>query len=106
MKIFNKTKKIILIWDYDAPIGQINATLPYNFDNNTFNKEKSNVTYALSKLDEYSVKYNSAVGAQLPIPQKDIDAAKQLSKQTSSAILDLKDPAFKEKICKEIRKSW
>ena len=55
-KIFNKTKKIILIWDYDAPIGQINATFPYNFNNINFNKEKSNVTYALSKMDEYSVK--------------------------------------------------
>ena len=56
MKIFNKTKKIILIWDYDAPIGQINATFPYNFDYNTFNKEKSNVEYALNKMDEYSIK--------------------------------------------------
>ncbi len=56
MKIFNKTKKIILIWDYDAPIGQINATFPYNFDYNTLNKEKSNVEYALSKMEEYSIK--------------------------------------------------
>ncbi len=56
MKIFKKRKKIILIWDYDAPIGQINATVPYNFNNNNFSKEKSNVTYALSKMNEYSVK--------------------------------------------------
>ena len=55
MKIFKK-KKIILIWDFDAPIGQVNSTFPYNYSNNNFDKEQSNIMYALNKLAEYNIK--------------------------------------------------
>ena len=61
------------------------------------------------EMDEYSTKYNSSLaatggGVLPPIPQEELNVAKNSSKAISSAILDLKDPAFKEKICKEILK--
>lgn len=49
-------KKIILIWDYDSPIGQINSSLPYNFNYKSFDIEKSNVKLILKKLEEYEIK--------------------------------------------------
>lgn len=55
MKTF-KTKKIILIWDFDGPIGQINSTYPYNFSFENFEIEINNVKYILKKLKEYNIK--------------------------------------------------
>ncbi len=55
------TKKIILIWDLDGAIGQINATYPYNFNFHQLPRELNNVRYALDKLDEYNIKTCFAV---------------------------------------------
>jgi peptidoglycan/xylan/chitin deacetylase (PgdA/CDA1 family) len=55
MKIF-KEKKIILIWDFDGPIGQINSSYPYNFSFQNFEEEINNVHYILKKLEEYNIK--------------------------------------------------
>lgn len=49
-------KKIILIWDFDGPIGQINSSYPYNFNFENFEVEISNVHYILKKLEEYNIK--------------------------------------------------
>lgn len=54
MKI--SSKKIILIWDFDGPIGQINSTYPYNFSFENFEAEIENVHYILKKLEEYNIK--------------------------------------------------
>ena len=54
MKI--SSKKIILIWDFDGAIGQINSTYPYNFSFENFEVEIENVRYILKKLDEYNIK--------------------------------------------------
>ena len=51
-----KTKKIILIWDFDGPIGQINSTLPYNFHFEQFEKEINNVRWLLDFLKEQNIK--------------------------------------------------
>ncbi len=49
-------KKIILIWDFDGAIGQVNATYPYNFNYETMLLENSMAKYAVSKMKEYNVK--------------------------------------------------
>ncbi len=49
-------KKIILIWDFDAPIGQINATYPYNFNFENIYNEIENVKWLLDFLDEKKIK--------------------------------------------------
>lgn len=49
-------KNIILIWDFDGAIGQINATYPYNFNFLNFEKEINNVREILNLLDEYKIK--------------------------------------------------
>lgn len=52
----SKEKKIILIWDFDGPIGQINSSYPYNFSFENFETEINNVHYILKKLEEYNIK--------------------------------------------------
>lgn len=54
-------KKVFLIWDLDGAIGQINSSLPYNFNYRTLEAELENVRYALGKLDEYQIKACFAV---------------------------------------------
>jgi len=49
-------KKIILIWDFDGPIGQINSSYPYNFNFKNFEIEINNVKWLLTKLQEYNIK--------------------------------------------------
>lgn len=49
-------KKIVLIWDFDGPIGQINATYPYNFNFNLLPQEIKNVQNLLEILDENAIK--------------------------------------------------
>lgn len=49
-------KSIVLIWDFDGPIGQINSSYPYNFHYGNFESEIKNVYYILDKLDEYKIK--------------------------------------------------
>jgi peptidoglycan/xylan/chitin deacetylase (PgdA/CDA1 family) len=56
MNKFKSSKKIIIIWDFDGAVGQINSTLPYNFNFESLEKEISNVEYILDKLDEYNIK--------------------------------------------------
>jgi len=54
--VITKKKKIILIWDFDGPIGQINSTLPYNFHYDFMVREIDNVKWLLDVLDEYKIK--------------------------------------------------
>src|SRR5690554_2570634 len=49
-------KKIILIWDFDGPIGQINSSYPYNFDYSKLEMEIDNVRWALGILKSYNIK--------------------------------------------------
>ena len=49
-------KKIILIWDFDGAIGQINSSYPYNFNFDNFETEINNVRYLLEVLDQYKIK--------------------------------------------------
>ena len=49
-------KKIILIWDFDGPIGQINSSYPYNFNFENIDKELENVKWLLQFLAEKKVK--------------------------------------------------
>jgi|26BtaG_2_1085354.scaffolds.fasta_scaffold00369_10 peptidoglycan/xylan/chitin deacetylase (PgdA/CDA1 family) len=51
-----KQKKIIIIWDFDGPIGLINSTYPYNFNYSNFKNEQNNVLVILDILDEYEIK--------------------------------------------------
>lgn len=54
-------KKIILIWDFDGAIGQINSTLPYNFNFKQLAREQDNVRYILDVLDRYHIKSTFAI---------------------------------------------
>ena len=47
--------KIYLIWDFDGPIGHINATYPYNFHYNSLLKEIKNVREILDILEKKSI---------------------------------------------------
>lgn len=49
-------KKIILIWDFDGPIGQINSTYPYNFNYERLEEELNNVLDLLQILKKYQIK--------------------------------------------------
>ncbi|CAM3987138.1 MULTISPECIES: polysaccharide deacetylase family protein [Flavobacterium] len=49
-------KKIILIWDFDGPIGQVNATNPYNFKFENLEKEIQNVKWIVEYLEEKNIK--------------------------------------------------
>ena len=49
-------KKIILIWDFDGPIGQINSSYPYNFNFENIDKELENVKWLLPFLAEKKIK--------------------------------------------------
>lgn len=59
MKIFRK--KVVLIWDFDGPVGLINSSLPYNFNYKNFGIEIENITNILDILDEFDVKCCFAV---------------------------------------------
>jgi len=49
-------KKIILIWDFDGAIGQINSSFPYNFNFSNLETEINNVRCSLDILDKYKIK--------------------------------------------------
>lgn len=49
-------KKIILIWDFDGPIGQINSTLPYNYNYDFMVREIDNVRWLLDTLKAYHIR--------------------------------------------------
>jgi peptidoglycan/xylan/chitin deacetylase (PgdA/CDA1 family) len=52
--------KLILIWDYDAAIGQVNATYPYNFDEEKIFAEIKNVDEILTLGKEFEVRMTFA----------------------------------------------
>ncbi|NHN26178.1 polysaccharide deacetylase family protein [Flavobacterium jejuense] len=49
-------KKIILIWDFDGPIGQINSSYPYNFNFENIEKEIQNVKWLIDYLEQKNIK--------------------------------------------------
>jgi len=53
--------KVKIIWDFDAPIGQINSTFPYRFHFEILEKEIENVRYILDTSEEFGFKYTFAV---------------------------------------------
>lgn len=55
MKTSNK-KKIIITWDFDGPIGLINASYPYNFHFSNLEREINNARAILAILDTYQIK--------------------------------------------------
>lgn len=53
--------KVHLIWDFDAAIGQVNATYPYRFSFQPIRDELKNVQYILEKADEFNFRFSFAV---------------------------------------------
>lgn len=49
-------KKIVLIWDFDGPIGQVNSTYPYNFNFSNIESEINNVKWLLVELKNRNIK--------------------------------------------------
>ncbi len=49
-------KRVFLIWDFDAAIGAINSTYPYNFSIEYIYREIENVRKILDLLDLYGIK--------------------------------------------------
>ncbi len=49
-------KKILLIWDFDGPIGQINATKPYRLKMTSILEEIEQVEWVLDYFKKYDVK--------------------------------------------------
>lgn len=49
-------KKILLIWDFDGPIGQINSSYPYNYHHENLEEEINNVKWVLQILKEKKIK--------------------------------------------------
>lgn len=54
---------MIIIWDFDTYMGQINSTYPYNFKESSFEEERHNISCILDALDEYKIKAVFAVVA-------------------------------------------
>lgn len=50
-----------IIWDFDAAIGQINATYPYNYHEENIYKEINNVEKILAFADQYNFKFTFAI---------------------------------------------
>lgn len=48
--------RLVLIWDYDAALGQINASYPYNFNEENITNEIANVDKILEFGREFEVK--------------------------------------------------
>ncbi|MBD0823883.1 polysaccharide deacetylase family protein [Aestuariibaculum marinum] len=49
-------KKIVLIWDFDGPVGQVNSTYPYNYNFSNLESEINNVKWLLSELKDRKIK--------------------------------------------------
>lgn len=49
-------KKVIITWDFDGPIGLINASYPYKFKFSNLEREINNTKAILDILDDYEVK--------------------------------------------------
>lgn len=52
--------KLILIWDYDSALGQINSSMPYNFRFTPIYEEIENVEYILSSAKKADLKMTFA----------------------------------------------
>ena len=52
--------KLIMIWDYDTALGQINSTMPYNFSYKQIYEEIENVEYILSEAQKHNMKMTFA----------------------------------------------
>lgn len=52
--------KLIIVWDYDSALGQINSSFPYNFKYDPIYQEIENVEYILVKAEEIKVKMTFA----------------------------------------------
>ena len=50
-----------IIWDYDGPIGRINASLPYNYNENNLYQEIENVGKILDIAKEHGLKMIFAI---------------------------------------------
>lgn len=53
--------KVSIIWDFDGPIGNVNATLPYNFSIKGILREFDFVKLILDKADVYGYKFVFAI---------------------------------------------
>jgi len=52
--------KLMIIWDYDSALGQINSSFPYNFKYDPIYQEIENVEYILNKAEEFNIKMTFA----------------------------------------------
>jgi len=52
--------KLLIVWDYDTALGQINSTFPYNFKYDPIYQEIENVEYILTKAKDINVKMTFA----------------------------------------------
>jgi peptidoglycan/xylan/chitin deacetylase (PgdA/CDA1 family) len=52
--------KLMIIWDYDSALGQINSSYPYNFNYYPIYEEIKNVDYILTKAKESNIKMTFA----------------------------------------------
>lgn len=51
---------LMIVWDYDSALGQVNATYPYKFDEQKLFQEISNVDAILKLASEYDLKMTFA----------------------------------------------
>jgi len=52
--------KLLIVWDYDTALGQINSTMPYNFSYKQIYEEIENVDYILEEGERLNVKMTFA----------------------------------------------
>ncbi len=52
--------KLMIVWDYDSALGQINSSFPYNFKYDPIYQEIENVEYILKKADDAGMKMTFA----------------------------------------------
>lgn len=54
-------KRVLLIWDLDGAVGQINASMPYNFHFAQFERELNNVMHALDIMTDSGIRSTFAI---------------------------------------------
>lgn len=52
--------KLLIIWDFDSALGQINSTLPYNFKYDPIYQEIENVDYILTRAEMENIQMTFA----------------------------------------------
>ena len=52
--------KLMIVWDYDTALGQINSTMPYNFSYKQIYEEIENVDYILEEAARLNMKMTFA----------------------------------------------